>query len=151
MPAECTKTMANLAQAYFSANNLGAARRAIGAAERLAVKYDFKRSLALVRILKGEMHAREGNPERAATCWRKAIDYSKRRKDPIIRFKAEFCLYEQAVSAGDHELAASLERLLHRGANRIPADVAELQMFKDLCARRRLDVARQVSDSQLPH
>jgi tetratricopeptide (TPR) repeat protein len=134
LPSGAAKTLQNLAQVYFDLGRVKAAKRALTAAERLAVKNDLQRPRAFVRILLGEIACEEANPERAVALWREAIDIAKELQDPILRFKAEFQLYKHAVRAGDKPSASSLRRLLRRRATWVPDTLEELVEFKKLTA-----------------
>ena len=61
---------------------------------------------------------------------------SKRLKDRVTRFKAEFQLYKYSVSAGDTATAQALERLMRKRALLIPGDVFELGEFKKMSTGR---------------
>jgi tetratricopeptide (TPR) repeat protein len=133
---ECANTLTNLSQMYFDAGRVGAARRAISSADRIASSVDHQGVRSRVRILLGEIEAGIGKHERAADLWRDAIAIARRINDKTLHFKAEFRLYEQAVSLGRDSIAAAFERRLLKLASWIPPHVEELRAFKTLSEAR---------------
>ena len=129
---ECARVLLNLAQLYFDRDHLNSAKRALAAAERLAVKHNFDRSRALARILRGEIAEKEGEATRAVDYWRESIQIAKELGDRVTRFKAEFQLYRHSLSSGDTSTAAALGRLMTKRAVGIPHDLFELVEFKKL-------------------
>jgi tetratricopeptide (TPR) repeat protein len=129
---EAARTQVNLAQIYFDQGRLGAARRCLYSAERIASRHDARRPRTLCRVLLGEIEAREGNGQRAVRLWREAIQMAKATHDHVLRFKAEFQLYKHALHSNDRATADSLGRILERRSSWVPHDVEELNEFRAL-------------------
>ena len=128
----CSRVLLNLAQVYFNVGRLRSSKRALAAAERIAVAHDLLRDRALARVLSGEIAIREDEPSKALLLWREAIDIARKLHDPVVRFKAEFQLYKHAVDSGDTSSASSMKRLLRRRASWVPDNLEELREFKRL-------------------
>jgi transcriptional regulator with XRE-family HTH domain len=133
---ECTRSLINLADYYFEAARFASAKRALGAAERLAVKHGLDRPRALIRILRGMIAKEEGQLQLAVGYWRESIELSKKTRDRVTRFKAEFQLLKHALETGDEKTARALCRLMHKRALWIPNDVVELSEFRTLTTAR---------------
>ena len=129
---EAARALVNLAQVYFDQSRFRAARRAILSADRIASERDAKRSLALGRVLLGEIEARNGQGAKAVRLWRDAIRIAKANNDHVVRFKAEFQLYKYALQTGDPSTADSMARILRRRAGWVPKDIEEVDEFKSL-------------------
>jgi tetratricopeptide (TPR) repeat protein len=134
--SEAARCLLNSSQVYLDSDRLAAAKRAVAAAERLAVKNEFDRCQALTRILRGEIAEKEGQPEKAVRYWRESIDISKKLRDRVMRFKAEFQLYRHSLDVGDMDTAMALERLMRKRAVGIPNNLEELVEFKTLVSQR---------------
>jgi tetratricopeptide (TPR) repeat protein len=145
---DCSRILSNLANAYLDLGRPGSARRALAAAERLAVSVGDTRARVLILILAGEIDESEDRSVEATRRWREALDLAKNLKDKILQFKTEFYLYRHAVRQGDGSTANALARRLVRLVAWIPADVEELAQFKDMASskpthRKRRVFARQ--------
>jgi len=129
---EAARTQVNLAGVYFDQGRIGAARRCLLSAERIASRHDAQRQRILCRILLGEIEAKEGNQQKALRLWREAVQMAKDTHDHVLRFKAEFQLYKHALNSNDRATADSLARILERRSTWVPHDVEELDEFRVL-------------------
>jgi len=145
---DCARTMNNLADAYFSERRFKAARRALGAANRLANELGADSIRARSRILLGEIEALEGNPKRASSLWHDAIEITRRTRDSVVHFKAEFQLFKQAIEQGNLTAANAFGRRLNRMAPWISRSELEVGEFLRLFAIHRKPKQRGVAKSQ---
>lgn len=126
----CARSLSNLAQVFFDLGRLGAAKRSLAAAIKLAVRLDQPRVQALSNILLGEIDSAEHRETHATRRWREAADIARKLDDKVIRFKAEYFLYKQAQANGNRPVARSLQRRLRKLAHWIPDDTPELLDFR---------------------
>ncbi len=127
---DCARTMNNLALIYFDVRRLNAARRALGAAYRLATELGADSVRARSRILLGEIEALEGNPKKASALWHEAMEIARRTRETLVQFNAEFQLYKLSIEQGNLTAANALGRRLNRMApwvSRSESDVVEFQ------------------------
>jgi hypothetical protein len=140
--------MTNLAQAYFSAQRYKAARRALGAADRLAARLGADGIRARNRILLGELEALDGNTKLASDHWHDAIEISRRTQDSVVRFKAEFQLFKLAIDQRNMTAAQALGRRLSRMTPWISKSEPEVGEFLELFAIHRKPKQRGVARPQ---
>jgi transcriptional regulator with XRE-family HTH domain len=126
----CARCLNNLGQVYFELRRLGAAKRTVLAAERLAARINQPRAQALSWILMGEIDCLEHRDERAAQRWKQAAEIARRLDDKQLCFKAEFFLYKQAQETGNLPAARSLQRRLNRLAGWVPEYTPELVRYR---------------------
>jgi hypothetical protein len=93
---------------------------------------DQNRSLALNRILLGEIEALQERSSMAEQHWKEAAAVAKRLHDRPLAFKAEFLLYKLAKQQGNLPTARALQRRLRRLTPWLPPDTPELVEFKQL-------------------
>ena len=129
---ESARALNNLAQAYFDLNRYRAARSAIYAAQRIMAPLNQDRSLALGKILLGEIEALEDRTRAAEKHWRDAVAIAKNLNDRTLRFKAEFQLYKLASDEGNQPVARAIQRRLLKLSPWLPADTPELSEFKHM-------------------
>jgi tetratricopeptide (TPR) repeat protein len=147
--SECSRVLLNLANAYLDLGRPRSARRALAAAERLALSVSDTRARVLMLILAGEIDESEDRSVEATRRWREALDLAKSLRDKILQFKTEFYLYRHAVRQGDESTAKALARRLVRLVAWIPADVEELAQFKDMALSGPTAPKRRVPVRQL--
>ena len=111
---DCARVLNNLAQTYFNARRFKASRRALGAAEHLAVELGADASRARSRVLLGEIEALAGNLTKASAHWHDAIEIARRTHDTVVHFKAEFQLFKLSIEQGNLTAANALGRRLNR-------------------------------------
>lgn len=145
---DCARTLNNLAQSYFDAKRLKAARRALGAADRLATDLGADAIRARSRILLGEIEALEGNTIKASTLWRDALEISRRTRDTVVHFKAEFQLFKLSIEQGNLTAANALGRRLNRMTPWISRSEPEIAEFVRLFAIHRKPKQRGVAKPQ---
>ena len=145
---DCARTMNNLAQAYFSARRYKAARRALGAADRLATELGADGIRARSRILLGEIEAVDGNTRAASDHWHDAIEITRRTQDSVVRFKAEFQLFKLAIDQRNVIAAQALGRRLNRMSPWISKSEPEIGEFLQLFAIHRKPKQRGVAKPQ---
>jgi len=145
---DCARTLNNLAQSYFDARRFKAARRALGAADRLATELGADAIRARSRILLGEIEALEGNPNKASTLWRDALEISRRTRDTVVHFKAEFQLFKLSIDQGNLTAANALGRRLNRMTPWISRSEPEIAEFVRLFAIHRKPKQRGVATPQ---
>ena len=145
---DCARTMNNLAQCYFDVRRLGAARRALGAADRLATAVGADAVRARSRILLGEIELLEGNAKKASAHWHDAIEIARRTRDSVVHFKAEFQVFKLSISQGNLTVANALGRRLIRMTPWIPRSEPEVAEFVRLYALHRKPKHRGVAKSQ---
>jgi transcriptional regulator with XRE-family HTH domain len=148
---DCARTLNNLAQSYFNVRRFKAARRALGAAERLATELDAESIRARSRILLGEIEALEGNSRRASTLWHDAIEIARRTRDTIVQFKAEFQLFKLSIKQGNLTAANALGRRLNRMTPWVSHSEPEVTEFLGLYAIHRKPKQRGVANVQPAH
>jgi tetratricopeptide (TPR) repeat protein len=149
--ADCARIMNNLAQTYFSAGRVKAARRALSAAYRLATELGAESTRARSRILLGEIEALEGNPRKAAALWRDAIEIARSTRDTFVHFNAEFQLFKQSIDQGNLTAANALGRRLNRMTPWLSRNEPELIEFLRLYAIHRKPKRRGVAAPQHEH
>ena len=149
--AECARTMNNLAQCYFDVRRLRAARRALGAADRLATAMGADAVRARSRILLGEIELLEGNAKKASRHWHDAMEIARRTHDSVVHFKAEFQVFKLSISQGNLTAANALGRRLNRMTPWIPRSEPEVVEFVRLYALHRKPKQRGVAKSQLEY
>jgi transcriptional regulator with XRE-family HTH domain len=132
---EYARSLHNLSQVFFDLGRPRAARRSLVTAHRMMKPLNQYRTMALGRILMGEMDSRQQEHERAAEHWREAASIARRLNDKVLRFKAEFLLFKQAHECGDQQVARSIRRRLTRLSNWIPSSTPELHDFAKFSAR----------------
>ena len=135
LPQHCVRTMNNLAQVMLDLGRLRASRRLLLAAARLAGPLEQHRSLALTRILLGEIDSMEHRDDLATKRWKEAAETAKRLNDKILRFKAEFLLFRQAREQENYPVARSLQRRLQRLSNWVPGETYELKAFRQMTVK----------------
>ena len=145
---DCARTMNNLAQSYFSARRFKTARRALGAAERLATELGADAVRARSRILLGEIEALEGNLKKASTLWHDAIEIARKTHDTVVHFKAEFQLFKLSIEQGNLVAANALGRRLNRMTPWISHSEPEVVEFLRLFAIHRKPKQRGVARQQ---
>lgn len=138
---ECARAMNNLASVYIDLGRLGATRRLLIAAHKLAKRLNQHRAQALGRIMMGEVDLLENRNDLATKRWKEAVAIAEKLNDKTLRFQAEVCLYKQAHDQGDDEAARSLHRRLRKLALWVPADTQELATYKRLTAERKASMA----------
>jgi len=148
---DCARTMNNLSQAYFEVGRFNAARRALGAAERLASQLNADAVRARSRVLLGEIEAIEGNPKRASALWHEAIEIARRTRDTVVHFKAEFQLFKLSIEQGNLTAANALGRRLNRMTPWISRSEPEVASFLRLFAVYRKPKQRGVAEPQHEH
>jgi tetratricopeptide (TPR) repeat protein len=145
---EAARAMANLASAYVNANRLGAARRAVDVAFRLATQTGSDGTRARMRILLGEIESLGGQKERAVPLWLEALEIAKRSHDRVAAFKAEFQLFKHALDEGHTTAANSFGRRLNRLWPWIQPGEDEVGQFRQLWVAHRPRRGRRVATSQ---
>jgi tetratricopeptide (TPR) repeat protein len=146
---DCARTMNNLAQSYFSVRRFKAARRALGAADRLATELGADAIRARSRILLGEIEALDGNTKKASALWHDAIEIARRTRDTVVHFKAEFLLFKLSIDQGNLTAANALGRRLNRMTRGFPVASPRLRSFSGLFAIHRKPKQRGVANLQL--
>ena len=134
-PHECGRSLHNLAQVHFDLGRYRASRRALLAAGKVMQPLEQHRTLALGRILMGELDALESHQDRATKHWREAVSIAKRLDDKVLRFKAEYLLLKQACENGNLPVARSIQRRLRKLSNWVPKTTPELRDFEALSDR----------------
>ena len=147
----CATTLNNLAQTYFDVRRFQAARRALGAAERLATQSGADAIRARSRVLLGEIEVLAGNPKKAAELWHDAIEIARRTRDTVVHFKAEFQLFKLSIEQGNLTAANALGRRLNRMAPWISRSEPEVLDFLRLFAIHRKPKQRGVAGPQHAH
>jgi len=145
---ECARTLNNLAQSYFNVQRFKSARRALGAAERLANEHGADSIRARSRVLLGEIEAVDGNPKKASELWRDAIEIARRTRDTVVHFKAEFQLFKLSIDQGNLTAANALGRRLNRMTPWISRSESEVTEFLHLFAMHRKPKQRGVAKPQ---
>jgi tetratricopeptide (TPR) repeat protein len=146
---DCARTLNNLAQSYYNVERFKAARRALGAADRLAseLKADSVRSRS--RILLGEIELLDGNHSRASALWHEALEIARRTHDSVVLFKAEFQLFKLAITLGNKTVVNALGRRLERMTPWISPSEPEVSEFRQLYSIHRKPKQRSVAQPQL--
>lgn len=145
---DCARTLNNLAQSYFNVRRFTAARRALGAADRLATEFGADALRARSRILLGEIEALQGSAKKATTLWHDAIEIARRTHDTVVHFKAEFQLFKLWIDQGNLTAANSLGRRLNRMTPWISRSEPEVVEFLRLFAIHRKPKQRGVATQQ---
>ncbi len=127
---DMARALQNLGQAYVLLGRLKAARRVIGVAERRLRAMEQRKTLALGRILLGEIELIESHPSRAVDLWREAAEIAKQLNDKTLQFKAEFQLFKYSVAVGDAAASRALARRLRRLSSWVATDASELDEFR---------------------
>jgi tetratricopeptide (TPR) repeat protein len=147
--SDCARTLNNLAQSYFDVRRIKAARRALGAADRIATKLGADALRARSRILLGEIEALDGNSRKASVLWHDAIEIARRTRDSVVHFKAEFHLFKLAIEQDNLTAANALGRRLNRMTPWISRSEPEVAEFLSLFAIYRKPKQRGVAKPQL--
>jgi tetratricopeptide (TPR) repeat protein len=145
---DCARTMNNLAQMYFNVRRFKAARRALGAAERLAIELGADSIRARSRVLLGEIEALDGNAKKASSLWHDAIEIARQTHDTVVHFKAEFQLFKLSIQQDNLTAANALGRRLNRMSPWISRSEPEVGEFLHLFAIYRKPKQRGVAKSQ---
>jgi tetratricopeptide (TPR) repeat protein len=145
---DCARTMNNLAQVYFDVRRFKAARRALGAAEKIASELKADAVRARSRVLLGEIEILEGNSRRASALWHEAIEIARNTHDTVVHFKAEFQLFKLSIAQGNLTAANALGRRLNRMTPWISRSEPEIDEFLDLFAIHRKPKQRGVATQQ---
>jgi tetratricopeptide (TPR) repeat protein len=146
---DAARSLTNLAQSYFDMGRMKAARRALGAADRLASKFDSNSTRSRSRILLGEIESSEGNLARASSLWHEALEIARQTHDSVVHFKAEHQLFKLAISQGNKTVVNALGRRLERMAPWISPSEPEVGEFRRLYAIHRKPKQRSVAALQL--
>jgi tetratricopeptide (TPR) repeat protein len=145
---DCARTLNNLAQSYFNVRRFKAARRALGAADRLATELGADALRSRSRILLGEIEALEGHSKKASTLWHDAIEIARRTHDTVVHFKAGFQLFKLSIGQGNLTAANALGRRLNRMTPWISRSEPEVVEFLRLFAIHRKPKQRGVAKPQ---
>lgn len=145
---DCARTLNNIAQSYFDVHRLKAARRALGAAERLATESEADSIRARSRILLGEIEAVEGNAKKASELWHDAIEIARSTRDTVVHFKAEFQLFKQSIAQNNATAVNALGRRLNRMTPWIARSEPEVAEFLRLFSIYRKPKQRSVANLQ---
>jgi len=145
---DCARTMNNLAQSYFDVRRFKAARRALGAADRLAAELGADAIRARSRILLGEIESLEGNAKKASMLWHDALEIARSTHDTVVHFKAEFQLFKLSIEQGNLTAANALGRRLTRMTPWISRSEPEVPEFFRLFAIYRKPKQRGVAKPQ---
>ena len=145
---DCARTLNNLAQSYFDVRRLKAARRALGAADRLATELGAESIRARSRVLLGEIEALDGHPKKASMLWHDALEIARRTRDTVVHFKAEFQLFKLSIEQGNLTAANALGRRLNRLSPWISRSEPEVTEFLRLFSIYRKPKQRGVAKSQ---
>jgi hypothetical protein len=124
--------LCNLAQIYFDLGRLGASRRSLGAADRIASKFQYEAIRVRIRILAGEILEVCGDLDSAERAWKEGLDTAKRIGDATLMFKVKFFLYRAARASGRPALAKKLASALRNLSPWIPESTEELRLFSKL-------------------
>jgi len=146
---DCARTMNNLAFAYIGVKRFKAARRALGAADRLATKLGANSVKARSRIMLGEIESLEGNTKRAASLWHDALEIARGTRDSVVHFTAEFHLFKLSIAQGNLTAANALGRRLMRMTPWISRGESDVDEFLRLFAIHRKPKQRGVAATQL--
>jgi tetratricopeptide (TPR) repeat protein len=146
---DCARSLTNLAQFYFDARRFKAARRALGAADRLARELQADSVRARVRILLGEIEFVDAHHDRAAALWHEAVEIARRTHDSVGHFKAEFQLFKLAIVQDNTTVVNALGRRLDRMTPWISRSEPEVSEFRELYAVHRKPKQRSVAARQL--
>jgi tetratricopeptide (TPR) repeat protein len=146
---DSARSLANLAQNYFDLGRVKAARRALGAADRLARQVDADSTRSRLRILLGEIEIADGNAGRASELWHEALEIARKTHDSVVHFKAEFQLFKLAISQGNKTVINALGRRLERMTPWISSSEPEVGEFKALYSVHRKPKQRSVAAAQL--
>jgi tetratricopeptide (TPR) repeat protein len=147
--ADSARSLTNLAQSYFDLGRMKAARRALGAADRLATKVSANSTRARSRILLGEIEFAEKNLVRASSLWHEALEIARQTHDSVVHFKAEYQLFKLAITQGNKTVVNALGRRLERMAPWISPSEPEVGEFRRLYAIHRKPKQRSVARVQL--
>jgi tetratricopeptide (TPR) repeat protein len=145
---DCARTLNNLAQSYFDVRRFKAARRALGAADRLATDSGADSIRARSRVLLGEIEAIDGNLKRASTLWHDALEIARRTRDTVVHFKAEFQLFKLSIEQDNLTAANALGRRLNRMSPWVSRSEPEVAEFLRLFAIHRKPKQRGVAKPQ---
>ena len=145
---DCARTLNNLAQSYFNVRRFKAARRALGAADRLATELGADALRSRSRVLLGEIELLEGHSKKASTLWHDAIEIARRTHDTVVHFKAEFQLFKLSIDQGNLTAANALGRRLNRMTPWISRSEPEVAEFLRLFAIHRKPRQRGVAKLQ---
>ena len=145
---DCARTLNNLAQAYFDMKRYGAARRSLGAADRLATELSADAIRVRSRILMGEIELIEGDPAKASQAWHDALEIARKTHDTVAYFKAEFQLFNLAIQQKNVTVTQALARRLNRLMPWIPRTEPEVEDFIRLYAIHRKPKQRTVAAAQ---
>jgi tetratricopeptide (TPR) repeat protein len=148
--SDCVVILLNLASDYATANRLGAARRAIRAAQKLEREIGTSRA-ARVEYLLGEIDFAEGHASKASSHWMKAVEIAKENADRMVQFKSEYRLFERAVTNRNTTVLNALGRRLSRLAPWIPSSEPDVALFRELYALHRKPKQRGVAAPQHGH
>ncbi len=129
---EAANMLANLAQVYFNRDRVGAARRALAAARKIALELDLRHLSARLGILQGEIRELGGDRVGAETTWREALRTAETVQDATLIFKLKFFLYRSALRDRRLSIARRYEKSLARLIPWIPENTDELLSFKQL-------------------
>lgn len=141
--AECASAHHAIGEVFFELGRFGAAKRALGAAERIASRLDMRDSRVRIRISLGEVALKEGNRELAASLWFEAANIARQTRDKTLLFMSEYRLLQLAVDDGRRSYAQSLARRLHRLTPWILPSTDELANFRTLAAEHGLLARRR--------
>jgi tetratricopeptide (TPR) repeat protein len=133
---EVGTALVNLAQVAFALHRIGAARRFLAAANRIAQRLDLKGLRVKVLILSGEIHRAAGDMDGAERCWKEGLRIANGIGDTVLAFKVKYFLYRHAAQSGKLAIASRMQRSLERISPWIPPDTEELRAFREDVAGR---------------
>jgi len=149
--SECAMTLNSLAHCFLQLKRHRAAQRALEASRRLSEELDQQRSLAITQMMLGEIDEFHKKHELATKRWKEASHIARRLNDRILRFKAEFSLFKQALAVDDAPRVRSIQRRLNRLAPWVPPGTEELAAFRALLDGGHVFIQQRVAKSQPPN
>jgi len=145
---DAARTMLNLGVSYLHARRIGAARRSVDVAYRLARSVDAVGVCARATILIGDIELAEGREKRAISRWMDALRLARGCHDRTAAFYAELHLFKHALSVGNVVAAQAYGRRLNRLWPWLPASEEGVRSFRELWATHRPTRQRRVADRQ---
>lgn len=139
-----------IADAYYHSARYDAAGRAAMSAGKLSREAGSPSCLAYSELILGLVDESKGRSESAVRRWRRAAELGRQIHNQCLSFSAEFFVFRQAVHQGNKALARASRLRLERMAPWVPAYLPELQEFKAMTSKSRIDsrkVLRQVIET----
>ncbi|HEX5042528.1 MAG TPA: helix-turn-helix transcriptional regulator [Candidatus Polarisedimenticolaceae bacterium] len=145
--AERATALLCIGDVYFRMRRYSASRRALAAAQEVAVPLGRQRTLAHIQLTLGDLALANGQVDHAAAHWRNGLHIAHTLRDHELKFRAEFRLYRKALEDHNLDIAEPLARRLRKLSPWVPSEIEELKAFRTLYTPPRAK-RRQVARSQ---